>query len=120
MSEPAAATGRAEKKGLVLGESGQEEEGRGAEAAIRSSRSTREFQAAPVQSTANSPAELQSVTDMLSLAALQWDYHKGTEARLTSPKHGLITPLPHPQAFLGSQLPDSKVDMTEFQAFATI
>lgn len=57
---------------------------------------------------------------MLSLAALQWDYHKGTEARLTSPKHGLITPLPHPQAFLGSQLPDSKVDMTEFQAFATI
>lgn len=44
MSEPAAATGRAEKKGLVLGESGQEEEGRGAEAAIRPSRSTREFQ----------------------------------------------------------------------------
>lgn len=73
---------------------------RGAEASIRPASGTGEFHTATVQSTANSlAAESQSVTHTLSLAALQQNYHKGTEARLTSPKHSSNQSTPLPKHF---------------------
>lgn len=86
--EPAVTTGCAEKKGLVPG---REQAGRGSSRGEKlqpdPKMAQREFQTATVQSPTNSlAAEFQSVTYMLLLPAFQWDCHKGTEARLTSPQ----------------------------------
>lgn len=100
--EPAVATGCAEKRGPVSRREQAREGGKGPTNARGSSRQLG-FKAQLTQSRPHF-----SVAHTLSPAALRWDHHKGTEARLTCPKCGSDQSTPRPQTLAAPTCPQNE------------